>query len=219
LTEEDPALSTFVARIAAADPTRLDPAKLFAAAVAADHLPPPQAVEVLHLDPAVVCRALAPFVARTGDPQQAIALRTLKLVGLGGPEIRPALSPLLEDANADVRLFAAELLDRPDVVARLRMPALLRDLRSDDLARRTNAAHQLDALGVEPKEITTTLLRAVLSGNMPVREGLTLALERAAAEHQNALDTLKQLAAPDNPDPAPRAYARAALREVIASTR
>jgi hypothetical protein len=98
---------------------------------------------------------------------------------------------------------------------RARIPAILKDLRNDGPTRRMTAANQLESLGVEPKEITAALIRAVKQGDMPAREGLLRAIDRAYTGHANSLDTLRKLATdPDQHDPVTRAYARAALRAV-----
>jgi hypothetical protein len=99
----------------------------------------------------------------------------------------------------------------------MRIPPLLKEPRNADVTRRMIAARRLDDLGVEPKEITAALLRAVDRRDMPAREGLINALESAHIKRRKTLEMLDQTAAQQD-DLTLRAYARAALRE-IASVR
>jgi hypothetical protein len=103
----------------------------------------------------------------------------------------------------------------------MRLSALLKDLRGNSPTLRLTAARQLDELGIEPKALTAALVRAIERRDMPVREGLLLALERAHASGHDALEMLKLLAdtddAADNAAGPTRAYARAALREIASA--
>jgi hypothetical protein len=188
---------------------------LLYSSIAAGQPQSPQVLQALNLDGARVCEQMAQILRNLKTPRSA-ALQTVAYTGLHGPEIRPALEPLLGDADGAVRLAAVEPLERKDVIARMRVPAILRDLRSDDIDRRMIAARLLDELGVEPKEITAALHRAVDRRDMPAREGLIAALESAHATRRNTLDVLHQTA-DQQTDLTPRAYARAALREVAAA--
>jgi hypothetical protein len=201
--------------IGAADPTRIDRHLVLFGTIT---LGKPQSAEVikrLNVDPAIIIPRIAQLLKIEQSPVRQAALNVLKVTGLQGDEIGAALDPLLEDHNDDVRIAAATLLDRKDVLARMRVPAILRDLRSDTIDRRMIAARQLDDLGIEPKEITAALRRAVDRRDMPAREGLIAALEAAHTSHQKTLDILQRTA--DKADAAPRAYARAALREIAAA--
>jgi hypothetical protein len=124
---------------------------------------------------------------------------------------------MLTNPDDAVRYAAAELLGRADVMKQMRLSALLKDLRGNSPTLRLTAARQLDELSVEPKALTAALVRAIERRDMPVREGILLALERAYASGHDALETLKLLADTDDADGPTRAYARAALREVASA--
>jgi len=150
-----------------------------------------------------------------GQPSIArAAIRALLVTGIKGDGIRAALTPLLRSLDGEIRHGAGELLNTPEAIARARVPDLISDIRSNTLATRQRAARQLDELGIEPKEITSALVRAVESGNFAAREGLIAALDAANSSGKNPLDLLNQLAKADDADAKPRAYARAALREI-----
>jgi hypothetical protein len=211
---EDESVRRAIAMLVAADRDRFDRHALLYLCIATGKPQSFNVLQALNLDTTEACKQMAQIL-RNVKTSRAAALKTLSFTGLHGPEIRPALEPLLEDPDEALRLAAATLLDRKDVLARMRVPELLRDLRSDVIDRRMIAARRLDDLGVEPKEITGALLRAVDRRDMPAREGLIAALEAAHASHKPTLEVLQRTA--DASDPAPRAYARAALREIAAA--
>jgi hypothetical protein len=225
LVEPDCRLATLAATLAATSKETFDPPGLLDAAILA--LPEdanladahfcPAAVTALRLDPVATCTRMIPHLREAVPARRLAALRILKSTGLVGPNIRPEIRPLIEslldDPRDAIRYTAADVLGRTDILARAAIPELLVELSHDDPARRASAARRLDALAVEPKEITAALVRATQDRNMPVRQGVILAIQQAYQSRQNSLQVLRQLAADDH-DPTTRAYARAALREI-----
>jgi hypothetical protein len=201
---------------AAADPARIDRYAVLDATITSGTALSANVLKLLNLDATKACNHVAPLLRIQQPTVRLAAVAALKVTGLKGSLIRPALEPLLDDANDAVRLAAAEFLDRKEVIARIQVPSLLRELRSDNIERRMIAARQLDELGVEPKEITAALLRAVDRRDMPAREGLVAALEIAHAQRKTTLEMLAQ-AAGQEANSTSRVYARAALREVLAA--
>ncbi|MDB5320279.1 MAG: hypothetical protein JWN40_1910 [Phycisphaerales bacterium] len=208
----EPLRDNAAALIGVTDPTRVDRYAVLNGIIMLGNSPSPRVLKLLNIDPDVITPRLVQWLKSQQSPVRQAALNVLKITRLQGGQIRPALEPLLEDPDDNIRAAAATLLDRKDVLARMRVPAILRDLRSDIIDRRMIAARQLDDLGIEPKEVTAALRRAVDRRDMPAREGLIAALEAAHASHQKTLEVLQRMA--DESDAAPRAYARAALREI-----
>ncbi|HSI32246.1 MAG TPA: hypothetical protein VK986_01545, partial [Tepidisphaeraceae bacterium] len=91
-------------------------------------------------------------------------------------------------------------------------PGVLRDLRATDPAVRSKAAHLAHRLKLAQPAVTAALVKAVDAGDMAAREGLVLALERAAAGGGSAADVLA--VADEEKDGTKRAYLRAARRAV-----
>jgi hypothetical protein len=95
--------------------------------------------------------------------------------------------------------------------------ARLRDVSPH--ARRA-AAHELMRLEADRPAFLAALVKAVETGDMPAREGLTLALERAQPDpdgRRPAAPTVLTLANADRePDPAARACLRAARKAIAA---
>jgi hypothetical protein len=202
--------------IDAADPARIDRYAMLDATITSGTALSGNVLKLLNLDATKACNHIAPLLRIQQPTVRLAAVAALKMTGLKGTLIKPALEPLLDDPSDAVRLAAAEFLDRKEVIARIQVPSLLRELRSDNIERRMIAARQLDALGVEPKEITAALLRAVDRRDMPAREGLVAALEIAHAQRKTTLEMLAQ-AAGQEANSTSRVYARAALREVLAA--
>lgn len=213
LTDDDDRVRMAVAPLLAAAGTAwVDRNAVLYACVAQGVALRPEILQALDPDPAIVNRDMAQLLRNLGGVRVA-ALRTLEHVGLHGSDARLALEPLLEDEDETVRTTAATLLNRADVLARERVPAILKELRSDDIARRIIAARELDELGVQPQIVTAALRRAVESRDMPAREGLIAAVERAYASRVDTLAVLSDTAKA-GADATSRAYARAALREI-----
>jgi hypothetical protein len=177
----------------------------------------PATLKLLDLNPGIINPQLMPLLAAKEARVRLAACGVLKVTGLAGDGVGPAAEALLTDPDDDVCIAAAELLGRSDILTWMRIPPLLKELRNADVTRRMIAARRLDDLGVEPKEITAALLRAVDRRDMPAREGLINALESAHIKRRKTLEMLDQTAAQQD-DLTLRAYARAALRE-IASVR
>ena len=213
LTDDDPAVRRAAAGVIALDKDRFDRHAIILAHVAAGKIFDDDVLRALAPDPKTLCPQIVQYLKNQPTPVRLAACRALQVTGLAGPDIRPALQPLLNDPDDNLRYAAAAVLDRKDILARAAIPDLLAGLRDDSPTRRTLAARQLDELAVEPKQLTAALIRAVDTRNMPARQGIILALDRAYASRQNTLDVLKTLAAND-PDPTTRLYARAALREL-----
>ena len=213
LTDDDSIVRRAAAGVIAADKDHFDRHAIILSHVAAGKVFDEEVLRILAPDPATLCREMPQYLKNRSTPVRLAACRALQVTSLAGPDIRPALEPLLDDPDDNVRYAAAAALDRKDILARAAIPDLLAGLRDDSPTRRILAARQLDELAVEPKELTTALIRAVDDRNMPARQGLILALDRAYTSRQNALDVLKMLAASDA-DQTTRLYARAALREL-----
>ncbi|MDB5320639.1 MAG: hypothetical protein JWN40_2270 [Phycisphaerales bacterium] len=217
LTSKDQKLRRLAGSFVAADRNRCDPMRVVQACIDTGLPLAPDALESMGLDSTSVCDHLATILKspKTIPIARVAAAQALRSIGLHGDAIRNLANSLLDDDDEEVRYIAGELFNRQDIMNRARIPALLRDLRNDSPTRRMTAANQLDSLGVEPKEITAALIRAVKQGDMPAREGLLRVIDHAYTARTNSLDTLKNLAADtDEPDPKTRAYARAALRAV-----
>jgi HEAT repeat protein len=220
LIDRNCALATLAAQLAATSKETFDPPALVDAAILALPDAPlgdlqfcEAALSALRLDPPATCNRMVPHLKDTVAARRHAALRVLKATGLVGAEIRPIVESLLDDSDDAIRYAAADVLGRTDILARAAIPGLLVELGDDDPAVRAGAAQRLDALGIEPREITAALVRATQERNMPVRHGLVLAMKRAYASRQNSLEVLRRLAG-DDQDPTTRAYCRAALREL-----
>lgn len=142
------------------------------------------------------------------------SLKALAVSGIEGDAIRAALAPLVRSQDMEIRREAALLLNTPEALARARVPELLLDIQSESPALRQLGARQLDELGIEPRELTAALIRAVDGGDFAARLGFVKAMESADRSGGKTLEELKKSAAAENPDAAGRAYARAALREM-----
>jgi hypothetical protein len=220
MNSDDPGLRRLAGTFISANRARYHPLRFVEQSIANGYPVGPDTLEAMELDLTSVCDTLA-AIFKSPDTipiAHVAAAQTVRSIGLHGDAIRGLANSLLEDEDEDVRYIAGELFNRPDIMNRARVPALLKDLRNDSPTRRMTAANQLESLGVEPKEITTALIRAVKQGDMAAREGLLRAIDRAYAARANSLDTLRKLATePDQHDPTTRAYARAALRAVSAA--
>jgi hypothetical protein len=216
MTSIDPGLRRLVGSFISANRSRYHPMRFVEQCIAAGHPIAPGTIEAMELDGTSVCDTLASILKSpdTIPIARVAAAQTVKSTGLHGDAIRALANTLLDDQVEEVRYIAGELFNRPDIMDRARVPMLVRELRNESPLRRTIAANQLDSLGVEPKEITSALIRAVQHGDMPAREGLLRAIDRAYTSRANSLDMLRKLAAPEQSDPTTRAYARAALRAV-----
>jgi HEAT repeat protein len=127
------------------------------------------------------------------------------------PEVAASWRKLLNDPDERVRTFAAQAIGTKDALVEARLVTLLQDLRSTDPHIRFRAATELSDMTAVDRQITAALLRAVNERDMPAREGLLLAIERAGASQKSPAEELT-IAAANDPDPVRRAYAKAALR-------
>jgi len=174
----------------------------------------PQVIKAFNPDPESFSRQLLESLRGVDSATCRVAIKALLVTGIKGDAASDALNLLLRNPDNEIRHGAANLLNTPQAIARARVPDLLSDLRSNELITRQRAARQLDELNIEPKEITSALIRAVEAGNFAAREGLLAALDTANSTGKNPLDLLNQVAKADDANDTPRAYARAALREV-----
>jgi hypothetical protein len=177
---------------------------------------PPPVIKALKVDVETLSRGAVEYLAADDVPARRAALETLNATGIKGGAIRAALTPLIRNADPQIRHSAAQLLNTPEALSRAKVPDFLNEIRANSLSARQLAARQLDELGVEPKEVTYALVRAVESGDYAARQGLLTALDDANARTQNPLDLLNKTAASDKPSAA-RAFARAAMHEIEAS--
>jgi hypothetical protein len=210
-------LQKLAGAFAIADPVRIGAKRTLEWALFYGHSLDANAIKSLQLEPLDACNEIAAILnaPKVTTSTRLAALGTLKPMGLHGDAIALAVNRLSEDADDSIRYAAGEVLKRQDIMDHARIPGLLRDLRAASPTLRLTAANQLDSLAIEPAPITKALVRATTSGDMPAREGLLRAIERARAEKKDSLDMLKQLAAvPERSDPTTRAYARAALRAI-----
>jgi hypothetical protein len=157
------------------------------------------AVEVAGRDPAAA-RELLEAARRFASP-------------VDSEDVRKALSPLVEHADVELRIAAARLLGRDDVLVRERVPELLRALRSDDPEARCRAANGIHLAGVFDARVTAALVRATERRDLAAREGLTLAVERGWAAKREPIEVLRELAGREGTG-REMVYARAALREL-----
>jgi hypothetical protein len=130
---------------------------------------------------------------------------------------RAAATDLLTDASGEVRLAAAALLGDERSLALAALPQWLAELRGADPERRALAARRLDGAAVAAPELTGALVRAVDRRDMAARQGLIAAVEQSVASGRPFREVLDATAAARDGDPAARAYARAALRELAAA--
>ena len=216
LCVEDQSLRERAAGLIAADVTRFDRYAVLQATIREGITQSRPVLERLDLDPKIVNPQIAQLLETTDVRVRVAACAVLKVTGPTGDGVHRALETLLTDTDDAVCFTAAELLGRNDIMLRMQVPQLLKELRNDQLIRRMVAARRLDELGVEPKEITTALRRAVDGRDMLVREGLIAALESAYAKRKTTLEMLDQ-AATQQSDATSGAYARAALREIAAA--
>ncbi len=172
-----------------------------------------EVIKALKLDAESVSGLLI-NILNTGDtPTRQAALQSLEITGIEGDPVRAALTPLIRNSDPEVRHRAAQLLNTPEALARAKVPDLLNDIRSGQLSQRQLAARLLDEMNIEPKEVTSALVRATESGDYAARQGLLAALHTANATSQNPLEILKQTAAAEKPS-ADRSFSRAALHEI-----
>jgi len=122
------------------------------------------------------------------------------------------MSELLRSASSTERHLAAKALGTENAYRLARIPDLLQELRHVDPRIRSAASHEAKRLALDTPEVMGALIRAVDTGNMPVREGLALALERAWATHQTVAEILA--VADTETDPTARAYLRAGKRAI-----
>ena len=216
LSAEDQSLREHAAGLIAADVTRLDRHAILKETIRAGVSQSPQVLARLALDPKIINWQIVPLLENKDVRVRFATCSVLKVTGPTGDGVRPALEALLTDLDDSVCYAAAELLGRTDILTRLQIPPLLKELRNDELIRRMIAARKLDDLGVEPKEITAALRRAVDRRDMAAREGLIAALESGYAKRKATMEMLDQTAAQQS-DAASRAYARAALQEIAAA--
>jgi hypothetical protein len=214
LTDGDGALRYKAAKLAATDPKRFGPASLIDALIEQNQAEVPEVIRLLIPDVKTASTHMTRWLREGTWEQKRLAIRVLKAVGFEGDEVRSELNRVIDLQDHETRMAAAELLGRQGILNRARVPQLLADLQSDNHTTRVRAARQLDDLGVEPKEITAALIRAVDHRDLAARVGLIDALTAAHQTRRNSLDVLKESAARPGNDPARQAYARAALREV-----
>ena len=157
--------------------------------------------------------AVLPALKDSDERVVLAALHALMVTGYLGEPVDDALKGLLRGTSSDVRRAAARVIGTEAARAMAHVGDLLARLRSDVLAVRLDAARELHRLGVDREEVTRALVEAVERGDMLVREGLTLALERGHGSGSGAMEALKELAKSAK-DPATRVYVRAALRAV-----
>jgi hypothetical protein len=199
--------------LAAADPALDAPAAALDSIIAQGVTPAPFVIGALDLSPTTVRRTALPHLAAPRTDVRAAALAVLRSTDPADPATRRALTVHLKNRFEDVRLAAAEMLGDPRSMNLARLPGWLADLRADSGDRRALAARQLETSGLLPPDLSAALVRAVDRRDLAAREGLLLAVERVTAKPGPARDALQSLAAAEA-DPATRAYARAALREL-----
>jgi hypothetical protein len=181
-----------------AEPTPIPPAATVPAPVAAFYL-----------------KALQRLAAggRADSQETLAALKGLKQTARGEwAAARETLRPLLRHRDSAIRATAAELLNTPEDLAIARTGDALADVHSESPTLRATAARQLHALNVLPPRLTNALIKAVDNRDLAAREGLLRALEDAYFNKTDAIASLKALA--NDTDPAQKAYARAALRQI-----
>jgi len=119
-------------------------------------------------------------------------------------------------ARVPVPETPAPNVEPPPLTAEERYRLALVALRDSDPAARNRAAREIMRLSREPASLVKALVRATESGDLPVRMGFTLALERGLAHEGSASANIA--AADSEPDPTTRAYLRAARRAMEAES-
>lgn len=193
------------------DNSRVSTATL-AISVNAGHTPGSDLIQLFHDKPEALSDAVAPALAAEDKSARLAALAALRVFGQPLPaQLKSTVTSLLSNSDHNTRFLAAQCLgdERSLVVARVY--DILADCRADSPTLRETAARQLHGLKLFPEAVTVGLLRAVAARDMAAREGFLRAIERAyAVTGADPLLALQSAAA--DPDPATRAYARAALR-------
>ncbi|HYE21131.1 MAG TPA: hypothetical protein VEA69_21975 [Tepidisphaeraceae bacterium] len=208
----DEASADAIAYLAALAPERLGTRDALLAAAARGVMPSTRALELL-APKGAAADGVAKALGSTDPGTREVSLRLLTLIGRDRPETRAAVEPFLRSAIDRERELAAEVLGTDDARRTAAGPGVLRDLRAGDPAVRSKAAHLAHRLGLDRPAVTAALVKAVDSGDMATREGLVLALERAAAARAgSAVDVLAT--ADEEKDVTKRAYLRAARRAV-----
>jgi hypothetical protein len=192
------------------------PERVLAKVLGRGVVPPEGLVRELAPDRAVMSQEVLKLLIGENAAARDASLVVLKMIGVQATDVRAALQAMLRMPEEDVRFRVAELLGDEESRRLAHMPAILRDLRSDEPAVRLQAAKRGQTLAIADARITAALMKAVEDRNMPVREGIVLALERSHQSGASAMDALKQFAQPTT-EPAIRAYAKAALREIEAA--
>jgi len=201
-------------RVATAVPRFFRPEEAIAASVELGQIPSVNRIRELNPDPKVLGIRLLRVLKGENAGARAAAAHVIGLVGSDVPEVREALLELLSRSGEEsVRVAAADALDDARARRIAHAPAVLRDLRSNDPATRLQAANRAQTLEIAEERVTAALFKAVSAGDMPAREGLTLALERAHATGSTPLKVLEELVQSER-DPTTRAYVKAALRAV-----
>jgi HEAT repeat protein len=131
---------------------------------------------------------VAELVQALRDPAAAVRFGAAQALGQRGPEVGPAVGPLLQvalrDPDAAIRLEAAVALYKIDRRVDTILPLLVRVLREPDEARRWIAADCLRDIGPAAREAVPALLEG-LEGDFRsvlVRNSFLLALNRIDPE-------------------------------------
>jgi len=212
LHSENAVTTTFAARLAMLAPERY--AVIAAVIQSAKHGKPPVPAALAELKPLAspIGLALKPSLSSASEAERAAALTILVAIGVTDAPLAAELEKLLRSKDREERHLAARALGTEDARRIVRTPEILQELRDPNPRIRSSASHEARRLGMDMHEIMGALVRAVDTGNLPVREGLTLALERAWAGQTTISDILA--AADQEADPTARAYLRAARRAI-----
>ena len=211
LTSDDAEVSQWVAHGVMAAPDEFQVIQAVRSAIKEGRRPTPAILAELKNCAPAIALALQDCLKSQFDYERNSALHTLAFLG-AAPPLAADLEKLLHSKDREERNLAAQALGTDAAYRLARGPDILKDLRSPDPRIRSAASHEAKRLALDTPEVMGALVRAVDTGNMPVREGLTLALERAWAAHQTVMQILA--AADTETDPTARAYLRAAKRAV-----
>jgi HEAT repeat protein len=123
LASDDPGVRRLMAKLMTESST-YGPMPLLQASLASGRPVGDAVLKETHLTPALACREIADVIGSPDSTPRTrlAALATLRVIGLHGPEIRPAVEGRLVDPDDAVRYAAAEFLGRTDTMKQCGCP-------------------------------------------------------------------------------------------------
>jgi len=142
-------------------------------------------------DPAA---AFPPLIQCLDDPDRAIAVEAIRVIGRLGHGPDPALCALIKSLHHEdplVRRAAGTALVDWRTAARPALPCLLRDLKNPRFA--SAAAEALGDLELEPQRVIPALTRALQNSDPIVRAAIARALGKFGEQARTAVPFLLEL--------------------------